>query len=222
MRLRWRGMFRVNVVDTEIAELLARSGCVEVMLGIESGDPDVLANMNKRITPERILAAAHALDAAGISTKSFYLVGFPGETPATVDNTVALINAWPTAGPAVHRYMIFTFAPLPLAAVASPAARSRWGLEGYGFRWRHATMDWEQAEAQLPRMFAAIKPELSPSYSLEVPEVPGLDIAAIKRIYRLRNDLAVLPDADPGALALWDELDALFAPADSEGLVAAS
>ena len=220
MSVRWRGMLRVDMVDDHIADLLRRSGALEVLLGIESGDPEILANMGKRLDPQRALSGLAALDRHGINTKSFFIVGFPGETPASIDRAIDFINAYPCQGPAVHRYTIFTFAPLPLAAIAQPAARRRWHLQGYGFRWRHATMDSDQAAQAMAAMFQRIKPDLSPSYPLEVPELPGLGPAELKRIYRLRSRLATLADAaqEPAMLA---ELLAICAACDVTGLVSA-
>ncbi|MFW5858924.1 MAG: B12-binding domain-containing radical SAM protein [Planctomycetota bacterium] len=220
MRLRWRGMFRIGIVDAEIAELLARSGCLEVLLGIESGDPAILANMNKRTDPQQALEALALLDRHGINTKSFFIVGFPGETERSVMATVDFLNAYPDAGPAVHRYTLFTFAPLPLAAIASPANRERWQLAGYGFSWRHATMDSDTANDLMCEMYPRIKPELSPSYPLEVPELPGMDPAALKQVYRLRNRLA--RSTDPGERAkLFDQLETAFTDCRPDRLVAA-
>ncbi len=221
MRLRWRGMFRIGILDDEIANLLAESGCLEVMLGIESGDPGILANMNKRIDPDQALAGLALLNRYGINTKSFFIVGFPGETARSIDTTIDFLDAYPTAGPGVHRYTLFTFAPLPLAAVSSSAARARWQLRGYGFQWRHATMDSDQADAQMQRMFGRIKPELSPSYSLEVPELPGLSAKDLKEVYLRRNRLALCDDRDPARAENLDALERAFAHCDTGRLVVA-
>lgn len=220
--VRWRGLARVDAIEAPIAEALAESGCLELNLGIESGDPDVLAAMGKRLTPEQVLTAIGHLGRCGISTKSFFIIGFPGETTASVDRTIDLLNAYPTDGPAVHRYQGFVFAPLPLAEIARPANRIRHGLQGYGFHWRHATMDAAEAHRQLERMFSAIKPDLSPSYPLEVPELPGLAAPALKDIFRLRNRLALArhggdPTTEP---ALWDRLQQAFAGVDASGISA--
>ncbi len=209
LRLRWRGLIRVDLVDDEIADLLARSGCLEVLLGIESGDPDLLLRMNKRTTPEQILGGLERLTRAGIHTKSTFMVGFPGETEASVQRTVDLLNAYPTEGTALHRYLFFTFAVLPLSAAASPEARRATGLEGYGFRWRHATMDSGTAARLMEGLPARLKDELCPSYALEIPELDGCSAQDLQRAVVLRNRLARLRRDgadDAGQAPLWGEL----------------
>jgi p-methyltransferase len=215
LKLRWRGMFHIGIVDEAIAEVLARSGCLEVLLGIESGDAEILRRMNKRITPERILRGLELLARHGIHTKSTFIVGFPGENERTLRNTVDLLNAYPTSGPGAHRYLFFTFAVLPLAQVAGPESRARYKLEGYGYHWRHETMDSEEAGRRLAAVQEAIKPELSPSYVLEVPELPGLNGADVQRIYCLRNLLARSAAAVQSSSVgqRWDELESAILPA---------
>jgi p-methyltransferase len=210
LRLKWRGMFRLSVVDDEVAELMARSGCIEVLLGVESGDEEILAAMTKRTQPADILRAAGALNRHGVSTKNMLIVGFPGETEASVRRTVDILNAYPTDGPGVHRVMFFTFAVLPLAEIASAQNRQRHDLRGYGYHWSHRTMDSKRAAEWMAWAQDSLKPELSPPYVLEVPEHPGLGIEQIKRIYRLRNLIVRAGDDSTQTAPLWRDLESCF------------
>jgi radical SAM superfamily enzyme YgiQ (UPF0313 family) len=215
LQVRWRGMIRASIVDEEIADLMARSGCFEVLLGIESGDVEMLQRMRKKVTPEAILTGLERLNRHGINTKSTFLVGYPGETEASVQRTVDLLNAYPTSGPAVHRYMIFSFAVLPLSEVAQTGVREQYNLRGYGWRWKHDTMDAATADTLVEQIHGQLKPELSPSYVLEVPEVPGMPVDDVKHVYRLRNRLAAL-QRDEGAsdaAPIWTKMEDLFARA---------
>lgn len=211
--VRWRGMLRIGIVDDEVAELMAESGCLEVLLGIESGDPDVLAAMNKAGDPDRIVKGIETLSRHGINTKSMFITGFPGETDASIERTVAMLNAYPTDLAAAHRYLFFTFAVLPLSRVAAVDARRRHGLVGYGYHWKHATMTADGAAARMAALHDAIKPELSPSYVLEVPELHGMDVEGIKNAYLLRNLISrgtrgLAPDVDVNAC--WGGLERAF------------
>jgi hypothetical protein len=51
---------------------------------------------------------------------------------------------------------------------------------------------------------------LSPNYVLESPELPGIDIEAIKRVYVLRNKLVTAERSGGSTDRLWAELEALF------------
>jgi p-methyltransferase len=50
---RWYSYLRCNIMDEELCDLMARSNCGGVFLGIESGDADVLKIMKKVATPEQ-------------------------------------------------------------------------------------------------------------------------------------------------------------------------
>jgi anaerobic magnesium-protoporphyrin IX monomethyl ester cyclase len=203
MPVRWRGMARVSAITPESAQLLAQSGCVELLLGIESGDPQMLARMGKESSPEAILQGIRLLDEAGVSTKSTSIVGYPGETAQSVGRTVELINAYPTGPRAIHRYLIFRFGVLPLSTVSRPEARARYGLKGYGFDWSHDSMDAAEAEEWLAWMHEQISEEHCPSYPLEVPYLPDVPIAQLSRAVTLRNRLATAcreHDAEPSAV----------------------
>ncbi|MCK5849418.1 MAG: radical SAM protein [Kiritimatiellae bacterium] len=209
LALKWRGLARISVVDEEIADLMARSGCFEVLLGIESGDPEILANMKKKIAPEKILAGINLLSSRGISTKSTFIVGYPGETERSINNTIDLLNAYPTDGPAAHRHMFFTFAVLPLAKVASAQSREKYDLRGYGYEWEHSTMNAQEAAEAMANIHNNLKPELSPSYVHEVPELPGLTIDDIKQVYILRNKIVQTQRASRSN-TLWKQLKKIF------------
>ena len=205
MKVRWRGLVRISIVDDETAELMAESGALEVFLGVESGDSDQLTRMHKQITHDQIIAGVGHLAKCGISTKSSFILGFPGETAGSLQRTVDLLNAYPCDGPAVHRYMFFLFGILPLAEVATPESRALYDLSGYGWEWSHSTMDVRAAAGLMATLHERIKPELSPSYVLEAPELPGLSIDDIKTIYVLRNKLVHTPTPE-----LWSELESIF------------
>ncbi|MBL7115085.1 MAG: radical SAM protein [Kiritimatiellae bacterium] len=210
--VRWRGLCRIDILDDAVAEMMAHSGCLEVLLGVESGDASMLKAMQKHVTPEQILAGVESLSRQGIHTKSTFIVGYPGETDQTVKNTIELLNAYPEHNGVVHRYLLFLFAVLPLSRVAQPELREQTGLEGYGYHWRHATMDASRASKQIVRIQKALKTTLSPSYVMEVPEHSALSRRAMHEVFVLRNELARLQGcgATDKERALWDRMREYF------------
>ncbi|MFC1462046.1 B12-binding domain-containing radical SAM protein [Verrucomicrobiota bacterium] len=217
LNVKWRGLVRISIVDDEVADLMAESGALEIFLGIESGDPEQLARMRKRTTPGEIISGVGHLAKRGISTKSSFIVGFPGETEKSLQNTVHLLNNYPTDGPAVHRYMFFLFGILPLSEVAAPESRALYDLSGYGWEWSHSTMNARTAGELMATLHDRLKLELSPSYVLESPELPGLDIEDIKRIYVLRNRLVQAERSELPTAHLWSKLEGVFAQAGTSG-----
>ncbi len=212
LSLRWRGFLRVDTVDEETAELLHRSGCWECLLGVESGDEEMLRRMNKKTTPEEILRAVSSLNQVGINTQSTFLVGFPGETDRSIQNTIGLLNAYPTDGPGIHVYYPFFFLVTPLASVASPEARAKYHLRGYLDDWSHYTMNSKEAEQDVLRICDSVKMELSPVYHGER-GVSWLSPGQQKRVIYLRNRInrirrGILDD-EPEA-PLWRDLEEVF------------
>ena len=70
---------RADLVDEEIAEILARSGHRTVALAPECGDARLRARVGKRVPDETFFSAAEILARSGIvSFKLYFLLGLPG------------------------------------------------------------------------------------------------------------------------------------------------
>lgn len=82
---------RVNQITPENIFYLKSSGCIDVALGIESGS-DRIRNeiMKRRVSREQIIIAFTELRKAGIKTSAFNILGVPGESMATMLDTVKL------------------------------------------------------------------------------------------------------------------------------------
>jgi radical SAM PhpK family P-methyltransferase len=146
----WYSYFRCSNSDLEAFDLMAESGCKGVFLGIESGAPSVLKLMNKAAKPEQYEHGIAQLKQRGILTFASFIVGFPGETSETVEQTIALITR---AAPDFYR------AQLWYCEAGTPVDRRReeLGIEGDGFVWRHRTMDSMTASDHIERMFLTIR-----------------------------------------------------------------
>ncbi|MFA5839566.1 MAG: radical SAM protein [Candidatus Margulisiibacteriota bacterium] len=85
---------RVNEVIDRKNELplLKEFGLLLLMLGVESGDNQMLHLMRKGITSEQSLEAFRLLKEAGIRPKAYMLVGYPGETTETITKSINFIN----------------------------------------------------------------------------------------------------------------------------------
>jgi radical SAM superfamily enzyme YgiQ (UPF0313 family) len=88
----WTCSARVDRVDAALMEQMARAGCRVVQFGVESGDPDVLEGLKKKIDLAQVRLAFCAARTAGIETVANFLVGSPGETRASIEMTRRLIQ----------------------------------------------------------------------------------------------------------------------------------
>lgn len=137
-KFRWIAYLRCGQMDREAVALAAQSGCAGALLGIESGDRDVLQLMNKFAQPERYRQAIRWLEDAGIMTWALLFVGFPGDNERAVRNTIALLQ---DAAPSFYAtQMWFYDQTTPIHRRAREV-----DLKGSGYTWSHRTMAWPQA-----------------------------------------------------------------------------
>ena len=125
---------------------MARSGCKGVFLGIESGSPTILANMNKSATVEKYATGIEMLRRYGIMTFGSFIIGFPGETDQTVEETIDFIRE---TKPDYYRAQMWYCEP----GTPIQNERLKYDIKGEGFVWSHATMDSLEAMDHIDRMF---------------------------------------------------------------------
>jgi radical SAM superfamily enzyme YgiQ (UPF0313 family) len=88
VRIKWFANARAdNLVDPEFVQRLKRSGCWMLSLGIESDSDELRREMLKRLEREKIRLAFENLRRAGIKSFAFFILGYPGETPAAMERT---------------------------------------------------------------------------------------------------------------------------------------
>lgn len=79
---------RVDRIDKEFLELAKRSGCYQLGIGFESGNQDCLDRMKKGIELKQAIKAAQMIRKVGIELVGFFILGFPGETTKTMEETI--------------------------------------------------------------------------------------------------------------------------------------
>jgi radical SAM superfamily enzyme YgiQ (UPF0313 family) len=87
-RLSFTSMVHANTIDLSLAKLMKQAGCVYVGYGVESGDDDIIKQMKKGVTKERVIRARKILLEAGITTMGYFMVGHPNETRKSVLRTI--------------------------------------------------------------------------------------------------------------------------------------
>jgi radical SAM PhpK family P-methyltransferase len=173
--LNWFSYFRCSNSDEEAIELMAKSGCKGVFLGIESGSPTILKNMNKAATIEKYAHGVAQLHQHDILTFGSFIIGFPGETAATVNETLAFIKE---NRPSYYRAQIWYCEP----GTPIDQHREKHGINGSGFVWNHATMDSLEAMDHIDKLFLSIdESQWLPQWSFDfwiIPYLLGRGISA--------------------------------------------
>jgi radical SAM superfamily enzyme YgiQ (UPF0313 family) len=93
LNIKWWCIIYPKHVDKELARLMARAGCEQVSIGFESGSERILKNMNKKYTPEEVRQISRMLREQGIRIMGFLLLGGPGETRESVEESLAFADS---------------------------------------------------------------------------------------------------------------------------------
>lgn len=83
----FRCFARADQVDEELFRRMAQGGCHEVLIGVESGSQKLLDNIRKQETVEQQRNALLWGKKHGIKVKALMMVGLPGETWETVEQS---------------------------------------------------------------------------------------------------------------------------------------
>lgn len=88
IRFPWTCMSRVNTVDFDILRFMRDNGCWHISFGIESGSEDILRRIKKNISLDEAKRVMDWCRQLGILTKGFFIIGHPGETLDTIEQTI--------------------------------------------------------------------------------------------------------------------------------------
>lgn len=92
----WSCDSRVDCLDEDTLRDMRLAGCQRISLGVESASPTILAAMKKKILPETALEVTRLARKYGIHVRHYLIVGAPGETFSTLEETVRfLLEAQP-------------------------------------------------------------------------------------------------------------------------------
>ena len=91
----WWGQIypRSTLMDAELANLMAQAGCSQVNLGFESGSEPVLRLLNKKFKPTEVAEISAMFAAVGVKRNGFLMLGAPGETRQTVEESLAFAES---------------------------------------------------------------------------------------------------------------------------------
>lgn len=92
-RIRWYAYCSVTPFDDEMADLFRRAGCAGVDFGADSGNDEMLRRLGRDFTSADLSNTADLCHKHGIPFMYDLLIGSPGETRATVQESVDLMRS---------------------------------------------------------------------------------------------------------------------------------
>lgn len=187
---KWASYFRCQFADRETIELMKESGCEFVFLGIESANQKILDNMNKNVQVEDYKKGIALLNEYNITSVAALILGFPGETLQTYQDTIDFIEE---CKPTFFRSNIWYCDPF------SPIfnQRDKFNIQGAGYDWAHSTMNSKTASDLEYDLMKKVKNSTwIKHYDLDASLVfslisQGYSVQWIKKFVHLFNDYVI-------------------------------
>jgi len=132
LKVTWTANSRVDYVDEEMLKLMGQAGCILISWGIESGNELVLKRAHKGYKMEQAHKALQWAKAAGIKNWGYFIIGLPGETVETIQETMAISKKLPL--------------DIALFHVAAPYPGTPFFFEVIENNWFRPDTNWEEVD----------------------------------------------------------------------------
>lgn len=117
----WSCDTRVDVLSDELLYEMRLAGCQRLSLGVESGSPEILKQINKKITVDDIIEATEMAKRVGIQVRYYMMLGNRGDNAKTFYET---LNFLKTAKP--HQYIFSCLSIYPGTLDFHDAEKAGW------------------------------------------------------------------------------------------------
>ncbi len=117
----WTCNSRVDTVDSGMLALMKQAGLWMISFGLESGNDAVLKRSGKHITVNQSRTAVRMAHDLGIKTSGHFILGLPGETPASMADTLSFSLSLP-----LDIAQFYAAAPFPGTRLFDEAHREGW------------------------------------------------------------------------------------------------
>lgn len=118
---------RVDFIDEEMLTWMAKAGFWMISWGLESGSMDVLKRMRKGINFDKTRKALETSNKLGIKNWGYFIIGMPGETVESIDETIAFAKSLPLTLALFHIAVPYPGTPFYYEAVENSWINaSRW------------------------------------------------------------------------------------------------
>ncbi|MFN8487836.1 MAG: radical SAM protein [Caldilineaceae bacterium] len=134
LKIKWTCNSRVDYVDEEMLGLMGKAGCWMISWGIESANEMVLKRARKGYKKEQAFKAVQWSHAAGIMNWGYFIIGLPGETEESIQETIAYSKQLPLDIALFH-----VAAPYPGTPFFYEVVENNWFRPGT--KWEEVDMD---------------------------------------------------------------------------------
>ena len=119
---------RVGHVDDALLSTLKSAGCWMVSIGIESGDPALLARHKSNVDLDEMRRTVKQVQRNGMRVKGLFMMGLPGETEETIARTGDFIASLELDDMNMTKFTPFPGSPVYQSILEEGVFEEKWGL----------------------------------------------------------------------------------------------
>ncbi len=125
---------RAEHLDFDLLKLMKAAGCWMISLGVETGDPDLLAQHRQNPDLNMIREKIYLIKKAGIRVKALLMMGLPGETEVSIQRSKDYVFSLP-----IDDFNLAKFTPFPGSPIYDK-------IKAPGADLGHFDEDWEKMD----------------------------------------------------------------------------
>lgn len=174
LNILWGCECRIDGLDDKILDLMYESGCRCITFGVESSSDQVLQNMKKGISREKLLRKAlliQKMKRLDMLANINIIVGFPGETAETIEETISFLKEFEPITYSLAKFFLERATPIY-------EEKEKYGIRGEGYSWSHDTMRYDELDIHIRYIFQQVSSGLKsfhwPSGTIELLHHLGL------------------------------------------------
>jgi len=143
----WSCTSRVDTIKPDTLELMKKAGCWEISFGLETGSNELLKKMDKAAEVELSEKAVNWTAAAGIRSKGLFMLGYPGETLDTIEQTKAFVRRIPMTIMNLTKFTPYPGSPIYRDLYGTNIRDDHWEkMNGMNFVWAPEGMTVEELD----------------------------------------------------------------------------
>lgn len=132
----WSCTSRVDTIHPDTLGLMKKAGCWEISFGLETGSNELLKKMDKAARVEISEQAVNWTAAARIRTKGLFMLGYPGETRETIEQTKAFVRRIPMTIMNLTKFTPYPGSPIYRDLYGTNIRDDHWErMNGMNFVW---------------------------------------------------------------------------------------
>ena len=117
----WIGFIRGDCFSDEVARAMKRAGCHQVLVGVETGSPEIAKRIGKAIDYDRYKKAVDIAHRHGLEVRASFIIGSLGETWQTMEESLKMALEID-----FDFVQLFISTPYPGTAMYNEAAERGW------------------------------------------------------------------------------------------------